>query len=166
MIKTEQATGVDARLLSRILTEGYGPGAWHGADIKAAVAGVSAEAAFRRPAAHRHNIAEIALHHAYYVHSVRGRLTTATPEPFALPGDDWFALDAGSGMNWDEVQRVLEQQYVRLASLLNDIGSGSAVVKVDGDAALEMILGLSCHSAYHAGQIQLIKVLAGERTTV
>ena len=29
-----------------------------------------------------------------------------------------------------------------------------------------MILGLSCHSAYHAGQIQLIKVLAEERAAV
>jgi len=37
---------------------------------------------------------------------------------------------------------------------------------VDGDAAFEMILGLSCHSAYHAGQIQLIKILAAEPATV
>jgi hypothetical protein len=163
MVKTEQAIGVDARLLTRILTEGYGPGAWHGADIKAAIADVSSEAAFRRPAPGRHNIAEIALHHAYYVHSVRGRLTTTKPEPFPLTGDDWFALDGGgSGMSWDEVQRVLEEQYTRLAGLLSDIGSGQATVVVDGDAALEVILGLSCHSAYHAGQIQLIKVLAGK----
>ena len=160
MIKTEKDTGVDARLLSRILTEGYGPGAWHGADIKAAIAGVPAEAAFRRPAPDRHNIAEITLHHAYYVHSVRGRLTAVKPEPFPLAGDDWFVLEAGPGMSWDEVQQFLEQQYTRLAALLNDIGSGHAIVVVDGGAALEMILGLSCHSAYHAGQIQLIKVLA------
>jgi len=169
MLKTQQATGVDVRLLSRILREGYGPGAWHGADIKAAVAGVSAEAALRRPTAGRpstssglrHNIAEIALHHAYYVHSVRGRLTATKPEPFALAGDDWFVLESGAGMSWDDVQRVLEEQYTRLSKLLDDIGAGNTTVVVDGDAALEMILGLSCHSAYHAGQIQLIKVLAG-----
>jgi len=161
MPKTQQATGVDVRLLSRILREGYGPGAWHGADIKAAVAGVSAEAALRRPAAGRHNIAEIALHHAYYVHSVRGRLTATKPEPFALAGDDWFVLESGAGMSWEDVQQVLEEQYTRLAKLLDDIGAGNTSVVVDGDAALEMILGLSCHSAYHAGQIQLIKVLAG-----
>jgi hypothetical protein len=137
MVKTESASGVDTRLLSRILTEGYGPGAWHGADIKAAIADVSPQAAFRRPAAGRHNIAEIALHHAYYVHSVRGRLTATKPEPFALAGDDWFALDAGSATSWDDVQRVLEEQYTKLASLLGDIGSGKATVVVDGDAALE-----------------------------
>src|SRR6188508_1546119 len=124
MVKTEDAIGIDTRLLSRILTEGYGPGAWHGADIKAAIADVSPEAAFRRPASGRHNIAEIALHHAYYVHSVRGRLTATKPEPFALAGDDWFVLESGGGISWDDVRRVLEEQYTRLAKLLNDIGSG------------------------------------------
>jgi hypothetical protein len=58
-------------------------------------------------------------------------------------------------MSWGDVQRVLEEQNTKLANLLNDIGSGKATDVVDGDAALEMILGLSCHSAYHAGQIQL-----------
>src|SRR6187200_2424641 len=114
MVKTENAIGVDTRLLSRILTEGYGPGAWHGADIKAAIADVSAEAAFKRPVGGRpstssglrHNIAEIALHHAYYVHSVRGRLTAAKPEPFPLAGDDWFVLESGGGISWDDAQRV------------------------------------------------------------
>jgi hypothetical protein len=33
----------------RILAEGYGPGAWHGPNLKAALADVTAEAAFRRP---------------------------------------------------------------------------------------------------------------------
>lgn len=94
------------------------------------------------------------------MHSVRGRLTAAKPEPFALPGDDWFVLEPGTGLSWEDVQRILEEQYTRLASLLNDIGCGNATVVVDGDAALELILGLSCHSAYHAGQIQLIKLPA------
>ena len=36
--------------LSRILHEGYGPGAWHGPDLKAALAEVTPEQAFWRPA--------------------------------------------------------------------------------------------------------------------
>ena len=53
--------GVEAR----ILREGCGEAAWHGPDLKAALADVTPDAAFRRPAPGRHNIAEIALHHAY-----------------------------------------------------------------------------------------------------
>jgi len=146
--------------LSRILQEGYGPGAWHGADIKAAIDGVSAAGAFRRPAAGRHNIAEIALHHAYYVHSIRGRLVTVAPEPFAAAGDDWFALDGTSGLGWDQVREVLDTQYAKLAVLVADIDAGKVKATKDDSAVLELVLGITCHSAYHAGQVQLIKALA------
>jgi hypothetical protein len=39
---------------SRVLNEGYGPGAWHGADLKAAIADVTPALAFWRPAEGRH----------------------------------------------------------------------------------------------------------------
>ncbi len=61
--------------LPRILQEGYGPGAWHGSDLKAALADVSPELAFWRPAPGRHSIAEIALHHAYCARAVRSQLS-------------------------------------------------------------------------------------------
>lgn len=146
--------------LSRILQEGYGPGAWHGADIKAAIDGVAAADAFRRPGAGRHNVAEIVLHHAYYVHSVRGRLTTVAPEPFALSGDDWFELDGQSSLDWEQVREVLDTQYGKLAALVADIDSGRIKAAKDEASVLELVLGITCHSAYHAGQIQLIKALA------
>jgi len=34
------------RIHSRVLNEGYGPGAWHGADLKAALADVTPDLAF------------------------------------------------------------------------------------------------------------------------
>ena len=63
---------------SRVLKEGYGPGAWHGADLKAALADVTPALAFWRPGPGRHNIAEIALHHAYYARVVRERISLAS----------------------------------------------------------------------------------------
>lgn len=91
-IKTAITSGLNMRLLARVLDEGYGPGAWHGPDLKAALAEVSPELAFWRPSPERHSIAEIALHHAYCARSVRGRLSGSPLEPFVLEGDDWFAL--------------------------------------------------------------------------
>jgi hypothetical protein len=61
------STNTVATLESRVLNEGYGPGAWHGSDLKAALADLNPALAFWRPGAGRHNIAEIALHHAYCV---------------------------------------------------------------------------------------------------
>ena len=64
--KTPPRAAVPAAALTRILQEGYGPGAWYGSDIKAAVGDVTAKTAFKRPAKGRHNIAEVAFHHAYW----------------------------------------------------------------------------------------------------
>ena len=92
-------TTTDTRT-ARVLAEGYGPGAWHGADLKAAIDGVTPAAAFRRPAPGRHNIAEIALHHAYCARNVRAQITGVAAAPFVLDGDDWFNLP-------DEARAVL-----------------------------------------------------------
>ena len=146
-------------MLSRILQEGYGPGAWHGADIKAAVGEVSDAEAFKRPGKGRHNIAEIAVHHAYYVHSVRSRLTSAKPEPFPFKGDDWFALETKADMSWAQVRKLLDSQSAKLATLVAGIDAGRIKSTKDDAAVLELVLGITCHSAYHAGQIQLIRKL-------
>src|SRR5881397_2367106 len=87
---------------SRVLNEGYGPGAWHGADLKAALADVTPALAFWRPAAGRHNIAEIALHHAYCARAVRAQISGVPAEPFLLAGDDWFDLPDETSLAWPE----------------------------------------------------------------
>src|SRR6266487_1867622 len=91
------STTTAVALESRVLSEGYGAGAWHGPDMKAALADVTPALAFWRPAADRHNIAEL-------------EAGTVTP---AMPAPERFSL----------------------------------------------ILGITCHAIYHAGQVQLIKRL-------
>src|ERR1051325_2458850 len=53
-------TAVAPSTAARVLNEGYGPGAWHGPDLKAALADVSPRAPFWRPGPGRHSVAEIA----------------------------------------------------------------------------------------------------------
>ena len=142
---------------NRILTEGYGPGAWHGADIKAAIADVSSTAAFKRWQKRRHNIAEVTLHHAYYVHSVRGRLAGAPIEKFVLEGDDWFELNDGKKLSWPKIKAVLDDMQAKLVKTVNDIEAGKVKSPLSEADQLTLVLGITCHSAYHAGQIQLMK---------
>jgi hypothetical protein len=142
--------------LTKILTEGYGPGAWHGPDMKAALTDVSNELAFRRPAAGRHNIAEIAVHHAFYVHSVCGRLSETAIEPFLFKGEDWFAVE----LAWSEIQALMSDEYGRLGAVVADIAAGRVKSPLSDDEVFQNVLGITCHAAYHAGQIQLIKRLA------
>src|SRR4030095_15834044 len=90
--KTPTPTGLTAATFTRILEEGYGPGAWYGSDLRASVGDVSAAAAFKRPAKGRHNIAEVALHAAFWANEAASRLTGAPRAKFPLDGEDWFDL--------------------------------------------------------------------------
>src|SRR5438046_2131328 len=107
---------VPSGFASRVLNEGYGPGAWHGADLKAARADVTPALAFWRPASGRHNIAEIALHHAYSTRAVRAQISGVPPEAFVLPGDDWFDVSAGTPLTWPAIQATVESEQRQLAA--------------------------------------------------
>src|SRR5579872_5873638 len=112
---SQPTTSPDAALAIRILREGYGPGAWHGPDLRAAISDVSVSSAFRRPAPGRHNIAEIVAHHAFYVRSVIDRLG-GTAEAFPLDGEDWFTLDDERAMTWSAIVAMLESLQTTLAT--------------------------------------------------
>ena len=151
----------EARLLTRVLDEGYGPGAWHGPDLKAALADVSPEVAFWRPSPERHNVAEVALHHAYCVRSVRGQVSGTTPEPFVLEGQDWFELSGPERLAWPQIQAAVEKEQSKLATVVAQIAAGRTESGVSEGERFNLVLGITCHAVYHAGQIQLLKRLRG-----
>lgn len=151
----------EARLLTRVLEEGYGPGAWHGPDLKAALGDVSPEVAFWRPSPDRHNLAEVALHHAYCARSVRGQLCGTTPEPFVLEGQDWFELSGPERLAWPQIQAAVENEQTKLAAAVADVAAGRTLSQLSEAERFNLVLGITCHAVYHAGQIQLLKRLRG-----
>lgn len=151
----------DAAQLARIVQEGYGNGAWHGPDLRSALADVTADLAFWRPGSGRHNIAEIAVHHAYYARSVRERLTGREAESFVLEGDDWFAIPNESTLSWSRILDLVAIQQEKLESTIADLGAGRARPADSEVKPFDLVLGITCHAVYHAGQIQLIKRLRG-----
>ena len=145
-------------ILSRTLAEGYGPGAWHGSDLKASIADVSPAMAFRRPAAGRHNIAEIVLHHAYCVHDVRGRISGTATEPFALDGGDWAELNDNSAVSWPRIAEIVDAEQRQLGEAVAAVGAGASSPLSESER-FDLVLGITAHAIYHAGQIQLVKKL-------
>ena len=156
---TEHERISQLRLTSRVLQEGFGPGAWHGPDLKAALADVTSSLALWRPAAGRHNIAEIALHHAYFIRSVRAQLTAAPAEPFVAEGEDWFDISDDDRLSWSAIYTALESQQERLRATLDDIDTQRITSPLTPDERFALVLGITCHAVYHAGQVQLIKRL-------
>ena len=146
---------------SRVLSEAWGPGAWHGADLKAAIADVKPAVAFWRPAPGRHNIAEIALHHAFFARSVRSQISGQPAEAFVLPGEEWFALDDEKKLPWSKIQATLEKEQKHLADLIASLETVTMNSPLGATERFNLVLGIACHAIYHAGQVQLIKRLRG-----
>jgi hypothetical protein len=153
------AQGLDPSVASRILEEGWGPGAWHGPDLKAALADVTPATAFWRPGRGRHNIAEIALHHAWCVRAVVKKLSASDPEPFLLDGEDWFEVSGKEGPSWPDVLAAVDAQQRRLAAAVVGAVPGRGQIPLTESERFELVLGVTCHAVYHAGQVQLIKRL-------
>lgn len=153
LTKTPTPAGFPASTLNRVLDEGYGPGAWYGADLRTATEDVPAAVAYRRPAPGRHNVAEIALHHAYWATQLAAKLTGTKPAAFPLEGEDWFELNDESRLSWSAVRKTLAAAHASL---------GKAVLGKSplGEAErFDLVIGITGHAAYHAGQIQLVKKL-------
>jgi hypothetical protein len=157
--KTRAAASVPSAALNRILDEGYGPGAWYGSDLRAAVGDVKQATAFTRPAKGRHNIAEVALHHAYWAGQITAKLTGDAAAPFPLEGEDWFELTDESRLAWKEIAATLDAAQQRLSQAVSEIASGARISPLGEAERFGLVVGITGHAAYHAGQIQLIKKL-------
>lgn len=156
---TTTISSIDSRILARVLKEGYGPGAWHGPDLESAVSDVTDQQAFARPAKGRHNIAEIALHHAWFVRSVTSQLTGAEAAPFIVDGEDWFELNGKTGPSWSSIRDTLAGLQQQLARAIDDIAADRITSPLGEAERFDLVLGITCHAVYHAGQIQLVKKL-------
>jgi uncharacterized damage-inducible protein DinB len=159
--KTPTPTGLPAATFNRILDEGYGPGAWYGADLHAAVGDVPPATAFKRPAKGRHNIAEVALHHAYWAGQIAAKLTGGAAAAFPLEGEDWFELKDEARLSWNEIVATLDAAQRRLSQAVSEVASGARTSPLGEAERFDLIVGIAGHAAYHAGQVQLIKKLVG-----
>jgi hypothetical protein len=161
MARTAVAEGtVASAVLDRIVAEGYGGPAWYGTELKGSIADISAASAYKRPGKGRHNAAEIAMHHAWTVRQATAKLAGAeSTKAFPLEGSDWFPLGSEKDLAWSAVKNTLAEEQRRFADIVGKIQSGALETSLTEAEQAELVLGVTCHAAYHAGQIQLVKVL-------
>jgi hypothetical protein len=157
--KTTTPTGLPAATFNRILDEGYGAGAWYGSDLRTAISDVTAAQAFKRPAKGRHNIAEVALHHAYWAEQIASKLTGKPAAAFPLEGEDWFEVATDRTLSWKKVVATLDAAQQRLSQAVSEVAGGVRTSPLGEAERFDLVIGISEHAAYHAGQIQLVKKL-------
>ncbi|UCE65953.1 MAG: DinB family protein [Candidatus Zixiibacteriota bacterium] len=149
-------------VLLQTCDQAYIKEAWHGANLRGSIRGLSLKELLWRPNPKRHNIWEIVLHCAYWKYAVWRRITDGMRGAFPRGPSDWPKLpDRPDVKKWKEDLALLEEWHRKLRgeimnfppSKLDDKPKSSRV------SFIRTFYGISSHDLYHAGQIQLLKRL-------
>ena len=83
---------------------------------------------------------------------------------FPLKGSNWFPRPAVTLTSWAEDVALLEQMHRTMRAAVAGLSPADLEAKPAGSKVsnLDLIAGAAAHDVYHAGQIQLLKRLAGE----
>jgi hypothetical protein len=149
-----------------VIDTAYDHISWHGPNLRGSLRGVTPALAAWRPAPERHNIWELTVHAAYWKYVAWRNLTGAKRGSFALTGSNFLSRPVTQTVAaWredlallDETHRILREAIAALDP--NDVDRGSAQRGVTRRA---LVTGVAAHDVYHAGQIQLLKRMAGPR---
>jgi uncharacterized damage-inducible protein DinB len=151
-------------LLLRLIDQAFDKQSWHGPNLRGSIRGVSAAIAAWRPADERHSIAEIVVHAAYWKYIVRRRLLGEKRGSFPMAGSNWIPRPPLlSEEAWRADIALLEEVHATLRAAIAALDTGDLEHKPAGSKVsnLQLIMGIAAHDVYHAGQIQLLKRLAG-----
>lgn len=143
----------------------YEGNAWHGPSVLDALQNVSTGQAAARPVPDAHSIYELTHHIAAWIGETTSRLQGNPP---GNPADGDFPPRSTTvdDAAWADVRARLERRQAELleavsgfdAFRLDDVVNPRAPKDADGPATFRALLsGLAQHSAYHAGQIVLLK---------
>ncbi|MFN0157670.1 MAG: DinB family protein [Bacteroidota bacterium] len=149
-------------LLLALIDQSYDKRAWHGTNLRGSIRGLSAGDVVWRPASDRHNIAEIAVHCAYWKYTVRRRLLREKRGSFVLEGSNWFErTNTLTDRDWKNDIRLLEETHTSMRDAIGNLPAGKLHTIVPGSkwTYAQVVYGIASHDVYHAGQIQLIKRL-------
>jgi uncharacterized damage-inducible protein DinB len=151
----------------RLLDEGFDTKSWHGPNLRGSIRGLGPPTAAHRPAPGRHNVWEVVLHCAYWKYIVRRRLRGEKRGSFSLKGSNWFVRPAEmTEAAWRADVALLEETHRSLRVAVAGL-SPAAMHRTPAGSKVSnasMVRGIAAHDVYHAGQIQLLKRLAGAVT--
>lgn len=149
------------------LDEAFDRKAWHGPNLRGTTRRLDARTAAWRPAPGRHNAWELVVHAAYWKYAVRRRLTGEKRGSFPLEGSNWFTRPApgAGGLEgaWRADLALLDQEHRKLRAVVAALPPRSLATLSPGsrNTLRRLVFGAALHDVYHAGQIQLLKRLAG-----
>lgn len=143
----------------------YEGNAWHGPSVLEAIGDASAAQAAARPVPDAHSIYELVHHITAWIGETTSRIH-GNPPGNPADGDFPPRAEAIDDAAWTEVRSRLERRQAELleavsgfdATRLDEAVDPKNRKDVDGPVTFRALLsGLAQHSAYHAGQIVLLR---------
>jgi len=151
-------------ILADQLERSFRGGAWHGPSLIEILDKLDASEASWRFAPGLHTILDTVEHIAFWFEDTRRRLDGEVPDA-SLRDQSWGRHHSDPKAEWETALRSLESAHRKLREALLRLPEdalGSLPPGSDTDVR-SLILGTLQHSAYHAGQIQLLRRLAESR---
>jgi hypothetical protein len=73
-------------------------------------------------------------------------------------------LPDASRLSWETILDLVEREHTRLAGAVAGFVEERGGSAVSESERFELVLGVTCHAVYHAGQVQLVKKLVSQAT--
>ena len=89
----------------------------------------------------------------------RSRATTGAPARRFRSTGGLFELNDESRVSWSSIALLVDDAHQRLIRAAVETASGARVSPLSEAERFDLVIGITGHAAYHAGQIQLIKKL-------
>ncbi|MBI4909333.1 MAG: DinB family protein [Acidobacteria bacterium] len=137
--------------------------AWHGPSLMEALNGVSHTLAAASPGAGKHGIWQQLLHVEAWMNAALRR--TAGEAVELDPAQDWPAIGDATAERWTAAQTEFRAKAVECAERMRSLTEEDFSLVVSGREynVRFLLYGLVQHTAYHTGQIALLKALDGKR---
>jgi len=148
-----------------LIDTAYDRVSWHGTNLRGSIRGVTLPQAVWRPGPNRHNIWELVVHAAYWKYVAWRRLTGAKRGSFPLAGSNWMTRpEETSARAWRRDVALLDDTHRTLRKAVAALGPKDLMKAPRGSKVTyrALVTGIAAHDLYHAGQIQLLKRLAGK----
>jgi hypothetical protein len=150
--------------LLTIIDQGYDRKSWHGTNLRGSIRGLTAAQAAWRPGPRRHNIHELVVHAAYWKYAVWRRLSGSDRGTFPLTGSNWFGRASPDEKAWRADVALLGKVHRDLRATVAAFPPASLNRPLPKSeiTPFTLMAGIAAHDVYHAGQIQLVKVMMKE----
>jgi uncharacterized damage-inducible protein DinB len=141
---------------------------WHGPSLANILEGITAEQAARKPSPNAHSIWEILLHMTGWKREVTRR--AQGHEAGEPASGDWPPTGEISEDRWRAAREDYVQAQRELIDLVRRLSEGQLETTIKGNTAAYIgagvtvrtnMYGILQHDVYHAGQIALLKKMAG-----